>query len=47
MRKFPMSIADNEYPDQLAYLCRVDQKNDCLPVYSRCPILWKMSYEHS
>ena len=33
VRKRPMSIAGNEYPDQPAYLCRVDQRNDCLPVY--------------
>ena len=28
-----MSIANNEYPDQPVYLCRVDQRIDCLPVY--------------
>ena len=28
-----MSIVDNEYPDQSVYLCRVDQRIDCLPVY--------------
>ena len=33
VRKFPISIADNEYPDQPAYLCRVDQRIDCLHVY--------------
>ena len=33
MRKCPMTIDDNEYPDQPVYLCRVDQRIDCLPVY--------------
>ena len=28
-----MSKAGNEYPDQPVYLCRVDQRIDCLPVY--------------
>ena len=40
-----MSIADNEYLDQPVYLCRVDQRIDCLPVYKslshdvrKCPM---------
>ena len=40
-----MSIADNDYPDQSVYLCSVDQRIDCLPVYSslshgvrKCPM---------
>ena len=28
-----MSIVDNEYSDQSVYLCRVDQRINCLPVY--------------